>query len=86
MQVRRVFLLLFLVRHAVECLLDGLFSAWREIQEQFRHKPVTQTRRLSNVPVAKSTCDPLASKFFDDAIASTLSLHKASSFTAPRKH
>lgn len=81
---RRVCLLLFLVWHAVEWTFFCVERNSRSISTKTCYGDGYQT--LSNVPVAKSTCDPLASKFFDDAIASTLSLHKASSFTAPRKH
>lgn len=81
---RRVCLLLFLVWHAVEWTFFCVERNSRSISTKTGYGDGCQT--LSNVPVAKSTCDPLASKIFDDAIASTLSLHKASSFTAPRKH
>lgn len=83
---RRVCLLLFLVWHAVEWTSFCVERNSRSISTKTGYGDGCQTCRLSNVLVAKSTCDPLASKIFDDAIASTLSLHKASSFTAPRKH
>lgn len=61
-----------------------------KFQDQFRQKPVMV---MAASPVASRTFSSqsqhvihLPRKFFDDAIASTLSLHKASSFTAPRKH